>query len=268
MIDIYNFDSYKEFIRKWVQEQPRRGFGQFKKMADHLGVGTVLISQIFKGDREISEEQALRLCEYVGLLERQTKYFLCLVRIARAGTVKLKKLLLVERDSLRDEAKHLKQRIKSDKPLDDLQQSIFYSDWHYSAVRLATDIPTLRTLSSLAERLDLPVDNVKKTLEFLVEAGLCEIKEGEISMGPRVVYLPADSPWVLSRQRAWRLRGLQKMELKSKEQLFITCPLVCSTKTAEIIKKKVLNLVDEILSEIKDSPSEELQCLNIDWFSI
>jgi hypothetical protein len=64
----------------------------------------------------------------------------------------------------------------------------------------------------------------------------------------------------------WRLKGFQKMESTDKENLFFTCPIVCSKKSVELLRKKTLKFIEEVLAEIKDSPSEELVCLNIDWF--
>ena len=268
MTDIYTFDSYKNFVRKWVEHLPKRGYGQFRKMADHLGVGTVLVSQIFNGERHLNEEQAVDLSQYMNLLEGETKYFMALVRHSRAGTHRLKDHIATEIKQLKQDAKELKGRIKSEADLSKDQQAIFYSDWFYSAIRLAADIPERRDVASISEFLDLPAEKVKMAVEFLLQTGLCEMANGQLCMGPKIVYLPADSPHVLSRQRSWRIRGFHQMESVRPENLFFTCPIVCSTKTAEEVRSKILKFVEHVLGEVKESESEELVCLNIDWFRV
>lgn len=268
MTDIYRFRDYKEFVLEWVQAQPKKGYGQFKKMADHLGVGTVFISQVFKGDRHFSEEQAFELSLFLNLLENETRYFVTLVRFARAGTKKLQVHIQQELARLSHESKELKNRIRSDKDLDDASKAIFYSDWFYSAIRLATDIKGLRDVAELSARFNLPIEKVKDAVEFLLKTGLCEWREGELRMGPKIVFLSNDSPHIMSRQRSWRIRAFQKMETANRENLFFTCPLVCSHATAESLRRKILGLIDEVLHDVKESPSEELACLNIDWFRV
>lgn len=268
MTDIYTFSNYKEFVRVWVRAQPKKGHGQFRRMAEHLGVGTVLMSQVFNGERDLNEEQALELCGFLNLLEGESRYFLALVRHARAGSKKLRDHIRMELDQIRKGAENLKGRIKSEKDISENSKAIFYSDWIYSAIRLATDVPKFREVNGLSRRFDLPSERVRAAAEFLVQNGLCVLEQGELRMGPQIVFLPADSPYVLSRQRSWRLRAFQKMEEGRAEDLYFTCPIVCSEKTIASLRKKILKFIEETLAEVKDSPSEELVCMNIDWFRI
>lgn len=56
------------------------------------------------------------------------------------------------------------------------------------------------------------------------------------------------------------------MDAADPESLFFTCPLVCSKETATALRRKLVALIEEVLAEVKESPSEELACLSIDWF--
>lgn len=266
MTDLFDYSNYKKFVRNWVSAKPKGGYGQFRRMAEHLGVGTVFISQVFNGDRHLNEEQALELAAHLHLLESEKKFFVTLVRHARAGTKNLRDHIEAELQQMRDETKQLKGRVKSEKTLSPADQAIFYSHWIYSAIRLACDIPRLRNLEALSQHLEIPLEKITEAVDFLVRTGLCENSGGELRMGPQIVFLPADSPYILSRQRSWRLRGFHRMETGNVENFFFTCPLVCSESTAKSIRQKLVKLAEEVLKEVKDSPSEALLCLNIDWF--
>lgn len=266
MTNLFDFKNYKDFVLFWVRSQPKAGHGQFKRIAEYLGVGSVLISQIFNGDRELSTEQALELAEFFNLLEIEKKYFVLLVRKARAGSKKLRDHIESEIQEVLSQSKKLKERIKTKSELSNEDQATFYSSWHYSALRLATDIPSMRNLKSLAEHFSLDIEMVKASMEFLIERGLCVLENGELKMGPRIVFLASESPHIQARQMSWRLKAMDQMGLKDKEDLFFTCPLVCSAETKQILRNKIIALVNEVIKEVKESPSEELSCLNIDWF--
>jgi len=265
-MSIFDFDNYKKFVLTWVRQQSKSGYGQFKKMAEHLAVSSVLLSQVFKGDRQLSTEQALELAEYLNLLEIEKKYFVLLVRKERAGSKKLERHIQTEIQELLSQAQKLKTRIEQKAELNSEDQALFYSSWHFSALRLATDIPELRNVAQLSERFALDPQVVKSALEFLVEKGLCVLEQGELRLGPSIVFLSADSPYINSRHLGWRIKAGAQMGLKNKEDLYFTCPIVCSAKSKNLIRNKLLNLITEVLKEVKDSPSEDLACLNIDWF--
>lgn len=71
---------------------------------------------------------------------------------------------------------------------------------------------------------------------------------------------------IIPRQKNWRIKGFQSMEEGNKSNLFFTCPLVCSTHLKDHIRKKILLLISDVLKDVKESPSEELVCFNIDFF--
>lgn len=68
---IFTFDDYKKYFNEWVHNQPKHGHGEYRRLSISLGVSTTLISQIFKGDKQISLEMANELCEYLELLVTQ-----------------------------------------------------------------------------------------------------------------------------------------------------------------------------------------------------
>src|SRR5690349_11426142 len=95
---IFTYSDYKLFIRERVQLMPHRGRGQFRQMALHLDVNSTVISQIFKGSRHLSPEQGLKIAQYLGLADLETRYFLNLIYKERAGTQDLKNHYLREEE--------------------------------------------------------------------------------------------------------------------------------------------------------------------------
>lgn len=263
--DIFEYLDFRQFLADWIQSQPRRGYGQNRKMAEHLGVSSVMMSQILKGDRLMPMEHAYELARYIGLNDNETRYFLLLAQHSRAGTESFKKHLKDEIQSLRKSARELKSRLPVDKELSDEAKSIFYSDWIYSGVRLVSSIEGFESVEKIAEKFDLPIQKVRAVAEFLVSVGLCVQNGGKLQMGPARTHLESNSPYVKARQVSWRLKGFEQMG-NSTDDLYYTAPMALSKEAAEEVRKQLVLLIQRVNKIVPESKSEELACLNIDWF--
>ncbi|MBC87069.1 MAG: hypothetical protein CL677_07795 [Bdellovibrionaceae bacterium] len=85
LLNILFFTDYKEYVLKRVKSLPNQGRGEFRRIADAIGVSSVLVSQIFKGEKHITADQAFKLCQYFKLDSLQSEYFLLLVNYERSG---------------------------------------------------------------------------------------------------------------------------------------------------------------------------------------
>jgi plasmid maintenance system antidote protein VapI len=104
-MDLFNQEDYKLFVRGKVRAMASRGRGQYKKMAESLCVHPTLISQIFKGPRHLTPEQAAEVVAFLGLGEQEAEYFLTLVELNRAGSQRLKALLEKRRERILGQVK-------------------------------------------------------------------------------------------------------------------------------------------------------------------
>ena len=106
-MNIFGFDNYKEFVRAKVKSMPRKGHGQYLKIAKLLGIHTTMVTHIFKGDSHLSIEQALKLAEHWGSSENETEYFVCLVQFERAANQKSRSYFSKHLEILKDKALRL-----------------------------------------------------------------------------------------------------------------------------------------------------------------
>ena len=263
---LFEYENYKDYILKILKEMPSKGYGQFRKFAQHLQVNSVIISQIFKGERHLSAEQALDLAGYLGLTNLETEYFVLLVQLERAGNYRLKTHFKKRLSEIREKSKDLKSRLPQDKLLTDETKAIFYSNWYYSGVRLLSSIKGFENIDAIAEHLHLPRASVKRIASFLVENGLCLEERGKLKMGPKLTHLEAASPLISRHHTNWRLRALQNLEPLSKDELFYSAPMTLSTEDVAWVRARIVELIQKVVDRAKDSESEKLACLNIDWF--
>ncbi|MCC6137894.1 MAG: TIGR02147 family protein, partial [Bdellovibrionaceae bacterium] len=172
-MSIFEHADYKHYVRELVRSMPHRGRGQFRQMALHLDINSTVISQIFKGERELTTEHGLKLAQYLGLSDLETRYFLNLINKARAGSHDLKNYYAREEKKLMAEAKNIKSRIIEHKEISDEHKAIFYSNWYYSGLRMLSAIPGYNTVDEMAEYFGLSRSVVQKAISFLLKTGLC-----------------------------------------------------------------------------------------------
>lgn len=268
-MQIYFCETYREWIKQWMKEQPKGGHGVSLRLAEAIGVSTVLISQILNGQREMQLEHAHSAAKFMHLNKKETEFFILLVCREKAGTKELADYWSEKIDAFRSSVTQIKDQVKTDIDLNETAKAQFYSHWLYSAVRLSTDIPELKTPAQIAKKLGTNIEQVTNIIGFLVENGLCSLVNGKYKMAARSTFLDKESPWFYSRQIQWRHKAIQKMENTRDDQVFYTGPMVISKKDftwigENIVKKAIKNVSQKAI----DSESEMLACLNIDWFPV
>jgi uncharacterized protein (TIGR02147 family) len=266
-MSIFECEDYKKCVNEWIEVQPRKGHGQLRQMAQHLRINSVVMSQVFRGSRHLTLEQALGVTNFMGLSEMERDYFLLLVQKARAGTHELKKVIEKQLEQMSQAAQTLKNRVKHQEFTDE-DRATFYSQWYYSAIRLGVSIPKMGSVSAIADYLNLDRALVSRVFEFLLKHKLIVEKKNGLEMGPQVTHVGHDSPFVNRHHTNWRLKGLQAMEKSHVENLFYTGPMALSFGAAKQIRRDLIELIEQATKVASKSDSETLKCLTIDWFNV
>jgi len=265
MISVYDFQDYRVFLNTWIDSQAKTR-GLKGRLAEAMGISSTMMSLIFKGDKNLSLEQAAEASELLGLNERETEYFFLMVELGRAGTHKLQTKLRRQIREAQNEARKLSKRLKKDIDLSDEVKAIFYSSWIYSGIRNLVAVEGFNDSASLAKRLNLPQHIVANALDFLIENNLAKRENGKITYGPARTLVPSDSPFVKKHHQNWRLRGFSMMDQVNEDNLFYTSPMSLSVEAADQIRRMLPKLIEEVGRIVGPSPSEKVYCLNLDWF--
>lgn len=265
---VFDFESYRDFVRTRIKAMPRNGRGQFGKIAAHLKMHTTLVSQVFRGDKNLTLEQACLLAEYLGMGELESDYFLTLVEVERAGSAKLKRMLDKRLKQLKTQAKQVSSHLPRAKVLTDEDKAIFYSDWYYSGIRLLTSLPKYQNRDALAVFLSLPPSIIGKAVEFLLRTGLCEEESGRLRMGSSRTHISPDSPLVYRHHTNWRLKAMQRFPAVSEDEIVFTAPLTIARADVPAVREVITELIEKVSRIVEHSEPERLACLNIDWVGI
>jgi plasmid maintenance system antidote protein VapI len=268
MTDLYSSDCYKKWVNDKIHAMPKRGRGQYRILADFLHTSPTIITQVFRGDRELTAEQATLLCKYFGLTKMETRYLILLVNLARASSHHYRTLLHEELIEIRSHAKQVGQRVPRHIELTEDAKAILYSNWYYLAAWSLVAIGGFDSAKAVSERLKIPIKKASDALGFLKKHGLVIEKNGKLLVGPTHLHLDSDSPQIPRHHQNWRLRAFQKYESSNDDHVFYTAPVTLSRKDANILREKCLKFIEEAVAVVTPSPSETLHCLCLDWFEV
>lgn len=267
-MSVYDHLDYKKWVNDHVLSMRNRGRGQYRRIAENLNTTPTIVTQVFKGDRDLTPEQAVLLAKYFGLTKPEAHYLLLLVQYARAGTHLYKEVLA---EQIR-EAKKLGQEIQShvhqDHKLTAEAKAVLYSNWYYLAIWSLTAVPGFNSVEIIAERLNLQLSKVREATEFLLQYGLIKEISGRLEVGPTLIHLESTSPQIPRHHQNWRLQAFKNYENPKASDVSYTAPITLSEKDAIVIKNNILEWIAKTVDHVKDSPSEKLHCLCIDWFEV
>jgi uncharacterized protein (TIGR02147 family) len=266
-MSIFEGSDYKIFFRKRLKSFPKEGRGQLLKVAAFLKTPPSTLSQVFHGDRHLTLEQAADIVDFLALSEKEAEYFLALVELARAGNPRLRKHCEKRLARIKEESQSIKTRVEHKKTLGENEKFIFYSSWHYSAVRILTSIPGFQRPPQIAASIGLSLQRVQEVLEFLVRHGLCVEAGGKYSYGPSSTHIGAEDPLVFRHHGNWRERALarhnQANALKPHE-LSLTIPTSTSREAMEKVKRELLDCADRVFKIFDESECELFGYLTLD----
>lgn len=265
---IFDYTDYKLYIRERIQALPSRGRGQMAKLAAHLNINSVVISQVFKGDRELTAEQALLVAEYFGFTALEREYFVFQVSKVRAGNHQLQSFYDKKLLELKAEWSKVKSRVSQHRVLTEEQKAIYYSSWQYGAVRLLSSLEGKGSVKSVCERFQLTEETATRIVDFLLQQGLCTGKLDNFEMGDLATFVDSSSPFVSNHRRNWRIKGFEFLEKLSAENIFYSSPVSISKSDQQEFREELLKLIGRYSKRIQNTAPETLCCLNIDWFEL
>ncbi len=264
--EIFAYRNYKKYLLDFIKAQPSQGHGQRLRLAKFVQCQVGYVSQVLNGSAHFSLEQAERVNRFLKHSQEESHYFLLLVQAARAGTEELKEYFHSLLEQVSENRLLLKNRLKTNQPLNELNQAKYYSSWYYAAVHILLAIPHYRRRPAIAQRLQLDPEKVNEILDFLQEAGLVtrEGSEYKINTGP--IHLGADSPLISKHHLNWRMHAMRALERAGKQDLHYSSVLSLGKADFQRIRERLVKEIEEIRKIVRDSPEEDLYVITLDWY--
>ena len=268
-VNVFSYLAYVDFIKEMIKSH-KSVYGYKAALADSAVCQRSYLSQVLAGSSHLTVEHAANLSDFFEFNDLEQEYFLNLILLARAATsLKLKSILEKKIFQMQQDQENILNRIVEKKEvLSDEAAAIFYSNWSYLAVLIATTIEDLRTVKKLAARLNLKEAYIEKLVVDLQRLGLLKNVSGAWVATNNTIHLPKNSPFNSLNHTNWRQLATQNSFIDQPGSVHYTSVCSLSKNDAEKIKSLMLQLIDDGRKIISPSKEEVLYCLTCDWFQV
>ena len=266
-MSIFSYLDYFKFLND-VLKTDRKKRGLKKQLADAANCQASYFSLVLACKAHLTLEQAHGLCRFWRLSSDETDFFILMVNYARAGTPNLKFYFKDKLKKLKETNENLSSRIQNTETMTEADAAIYYSTWLYLAVHIMISIPNYQTEKAIAERLQVNADAVNRVLSFLEKLSLAEKQGTSWRSTRREFHLPKSSLFVGLHHGNWRRRAVDNAFLQRAEDLHYTSVSSVAKTDIEVLRAKLLAMIDESRKIIGPSNEEELICLSLDLFIV
>lgn len=267
-MNIFEFTDYKPYLSVKISTDAQSTKGYRSQLVEAVGCQLSYLSQVLNGKPDFTLEQAFRLNQFFGHSKEESKYFLFLIEASRAGTHDLKSYFYEQAHELREARLNLKKRFVDTQDILEKDQSRYYSSWFYSAIYVILSIPEYQNPKLIAARLNLPLDLVLETIEFLEGCGLIANKAGAYVPTKRNIHLHRESDFIRRHHINWRSQSLQSTEKNLKEDLHYSTVIAISKADSQRIKEILAKSIEEAGNVMKPSIEEEIYAMTMDFFKL
>ena len=266
--NIFQFSEYKDFLRNLENERRPHLRGFRSRLAESAGCNNAFVSQVLNTSANFSLEQGMGIAEFLGLKTEEKKYFVYLLELGRAGNRQVQDHFKDLISDMQEKYLNIKERVRQEAGLSKEAQTTYYSQWYFAAVHMIVTIPHLRTISGMANALKLKPALVKKAVDFLLSENLIIETSGEFYPGPSYLHLEKSSPNISKHHSNWRINAIQSLQDEKKEDVHYSTVSTLSKKDAEILRARLVQIIQEYVELLNGSSEETMYCFNLDFFKL
>jgi uncharacterized protein (TIGR02147 family) len=265
---IFEYLDYKLYLNEKIDQSPSKGRGIKLALAKFIGCQTAYISQVLRKDTQFNLEQGVKVNQFFGHTREEGKFFLLLIQYARAGSKDLEIYCKEEIEEIIKKRENLKERFQAEDSLDEPNHHIYYSAWYYSAAHIMLSVPEFRTQTALQKALNIPIEKVQEILEFLTETGLAIQEGSQYNIGKTRIFLDKDSVYLSRHLLNWRNQAIQSVDRYKAGNLHFSNVVSMSKKDFPKIREIFVKAIEDSKKIIKDSKEEEVNIMNMDFFTL
>lgn len=270
-MNIFNHLDYREILKKTIETRKKIDSTiNFQAMATHTRIQKAYLSQVIKGNRDLSQDQLYLAAEYLGFSPEEKEYLKLLLDYARSGLADRKKILLREikiwqkqknKTSQYIDVKELTQR--------EINREDYYLDPMNQVVHMGLYCEEFRKdPMKLAAKLFLPKTRISNYIQNLQRMEIIQISNKGIELNDVELHLPKSSPIFPSYKSQCYTNTMNRLKQLDESK---TYNLSVIFSADEAVRKEINDQFMKFLTKIKklvdESKSTEVFQMNFDLFS-
>lgn len=262
---IFSYVSYKSYMKARLRSRSQRG--ATSRAAKALNCQVSFLSRVMNSHVHLTLDQAYLMAKHWKLERNESKCFMLLVEYDRSQERSYKDDLMREIQALKQVHESLSERMSRPAPeAAGLDEAIYFSSWHWTAVHFLTSVKAFQTIASIAGRLSLPQTLIQSYLAQLQTWGLVQEMSGRWIYSKGGFHLAKDSPFVVQHHQNWRTKAILDSQLRDPSSVHFTNVQTIAEKDIPEIKELLLKFVSETKAIMDPSDPEEAVVLICDFF--
>lgn len=267
---VYDFSDYRAFVRHCLEHgtaaKPR---STKKSLADHMKCHATFISHVVADKAEFSTEHAVRFCNYYGLDDEASDYFLDLLARDRAGDSATRDIYGRRLERQKHAWLTLHNRLKSEERLSGDQQRRYFESWLLQLTHLCCMLPGRNTMEKITDGLGLPEERVDGALRELTDMGLLEKNGDHYETRPKKIHLDRSSPTFKTCHNNWRVKiAADVAATREPDGIHYTSAMTISRAAAEKLRGDILEHISAARDVAVQSDPEEVFILALDLYQV
>ncbi len=267
MKSIYSYDSYKDYLKDYIEAYRRPGL--VSELAKSAGCDRTYFSQSLTSKVQLTPDHAISLSEGLGLNEAEQNYFLTLVLHNRASNTKAQLHLRKRLDKLVKEQAVLSKKIKSSQDSEEISETLktkYYSSWLYGAVHILTSIPEYQTVAALCQKLEIQKEICEEILSSLGQMNLTQKHGDRYKHAGGNIHISIGSAINSMNHLNWRLLASQRAN--KEDDVHYTTAFSISKKDMPVLKTDILDFIKSQRKIVHNSGTEQAFAFCLDFFEI
>lgn len=264
---LFDFEDYRSVI-KWQIKTNVSVRGYQTLLAKAAGCQRAFLSQALNSHVHLTPDHAAGLSKFCQFDELETDYFLELVSLERASSPSLKQVIERRIRVLRKQRLNLAERFRTNEPLPENVQALYYSSWHMAAIHVMLSIPEFSDINKISQRLHLPAPLVQSTIKTLEELKIVKKTGKGWIISNKHLYLPKTSPFTSANHINWRQRAIENIQSQDTEAIHYSVVSALSIADIEKFRELILKCIEDTRKIVEPSPEEEVICFTCDFFKV
>lgn len=264
-MQIFRHKTYHAILHQWIVHGKSKG--PRLQLARAAGCSPSWLTRVLAEEVQLTPDQAAGIADYLHLTDDESDYFLLLVDLERAATPLLKRRIQRKLTELSRESRKLRSALKGESAVSQENAIKYYSSWIYAGVHVACMIKAQSPIE-VAKLLNLSESKVGRVLKELRNMGLVTSESEGFLAVSKGVHLPAGSTYGNSGHAIWRQKVIQYFQEGGGEGLHYSGVHCLSRADIDRIQDLLKTAVLNCREVIKDSPSETLAVMCVDWFEL
>ena len=220
------------------------------------------------GSANLSLEHAIRTCEFLNLSEKESYYFMLIVQLGKAGSKALEGYYLKQIREIQIEQQKISSKISAHDTIPVHDQVTFYNSWAYAAIHILCAVEAYQSRRAIREYLHLSAKNIDPIIDFMIEKGVIQEKNGRLSQGSTRIHLAKGSPFLIKHHSNWRMKAIQSLDDEREHDLHYTMVMSLSKKDIEKMKQIIFDAITRTDQLLKETGDETVYSFSMDWFKI